>query len=374
MILADTPEAAIAAQEAGVDRIFYDLEYVGKAVTGADGDNAQGLLGSGDLGGLLVLGHDLLGVLQAHVLDLDGDEGAVVDGLVQCLAGVVGVDMDLDDLLVVHQHQAVAQGVQEGPEGLHIHVVLPLDDELGAVGEGDVVGVEVGEVGGVLGLTLGSGGGDGQILALQSQSHGLQSQQPALAAGIDHAGLLQDGVHVGGGGQSDLRLGDGGVMDELDVVVLPGGLGGLGGSQTGDGENGALGGLHDGLVGGVHAALERLSPHNAVGLGLALQGVGDAPHQQGQDDAGVASCAPQHGGGSGLGGLLQGGVLHLAQVCGGGVDGHGHVGAGVAIGHGEHVQVVELLLVDFNGCGGADDHSAKIGAVDNLFQIFLPPK
>ena len=31
MILADTPEAAIAAQEAGVDRIFYDLEYVGKA-------------------------------------------------------------------------------------------------------------------------------------------------------------------------------------------------------------------------------------------------------------------------------------------------------------------------------------------------------
>ena len=31
MILADTPEEAVAAQEAGVDRIFYDLEYVGKA-------------------------------------------------------------------------------------------------------------------------------------------------------------------------------------------------------------------------------------------------------------------------------------------------------------------------------------------------------
>lgn len=31
MILADTPEAAIEAQAAGVDRIFYDLEYVGKA-------------------------------------------------------------------------------------------------------------------------------------------------------------------------------------------------------------------------------------------------------------------------------------------------------------------------------------------------------
>ena len=31
MILADTPSAAMNAQEAGVDRIFYDLEYVGKA-------------------------------------------------------------------------------------------------------------------------------------------------------------------------------------------------------------------------------------------------------------------------------------------------------------------------------------------------------
>lgn len=31
MILADTPKAALCAQEAGVDRIFYDLEYVGKA-------------------------------------------------------------------------------------------------------------------------------------------------------------------------------------------------------------------------------------------------------------------------------------------------------------------------------------------------------
>lgn len=31
MILTDTPEAAKTAQEAGVDRVFYDLEYVGKA-------------------------------------------------------------------------------------------------------------------------------------------------------------------------------------------------------------------------------------------------------------------------------------------------------------------------------------------------------
>lgn len=31
MILADTPDAAVAAESAGIDRIFYDLEYVGKS-------------------------------------------------------------------------------------------------------------------------------------------------------------------------------------------------------------------------------------------------------------------------------------------------------------------------------------------------------
>ena len=31
MLLADTPESALCAQNAGVDRIFYDMEYVGKA-------------------------------------------------------------------------------------------------------------------------------------------------------------------------------------------------------------------------------------------------------------------------------------------------------------------------------------------------------
>lgn len=31
MILASTPEDAIKAQEAGIDRVFYDLEYIGKA-------------------------------------------------------------------------------------------------------------------------------------------------------------------------------------------------------------------------------------------------------------------------------------------------------------------------------------------------------
>lgn len=39
MILADEPQSAVAAQTAGIDRIFYDLEYIGKAARQA-GRNA----------------------------------------------------------------------------------------------------------------------------------------------------------------------------------------------------------------------------------------------------------------------------------------------------------------------------------------------
>ena len=144
-------------------------------------------------------------------------------------------------------------------------------------------------------------------------------------------------------------------MNELNVVVLLGCLLGLGGCQTGNGQNGALGRLHNRLVGSVHAALQGLGPQNAVAGLHALQLLGDAPHQQGQDDTGVAPGAPEHGGSRGLGGLLQGGVLHLPQVSGGGVDGHGHIGAGIAVRHGENVQLIELLLVDLDRGGRADD-------------------
>ena len=54
--------------------------------------------------------------------------------------------MHLDDLIVIHQHQAVAQLTEERPERFGILVVLPVDNELGAVGEGDVLGVEIGEI------------------------------------------------------------------------------------------------------------------------------------------------------------------------------------------------------------------------------------
>ncbi len=44
------------------------------------------------------------------------------------------------------------------------------------------------------------------------------------------------------------------------------------------------------------------------------------------------------------GGLPHGAGLLLAQLRRGGADGQAHIGAGVPVGHGEHVEFVDLLL------------------------------
>ena len=67
-----------------------------------------------------------------------------------------------------------------------------------------------------------------------------------------------------------------------------------------------------------------------------------------------------------LSGAAQIGVIGLAQVGSRGVDGHGHIGAGIAVGHREHVQFVELLLVDLDGSRRVDDHPAKLSSVNGL--------
>ena len=111
-------------------------------------------------------------MLQTHVLNFYGDKGAVGQGLLQGRGGVVGVDVDLDDLVVIHQHQAVAQLLEEGPQFLRVPSGLPGDDEFCAVGEGNVLGVEVREIGLLLGGFLLDVFRDGHVLSPQGQEHG----------------------------------------------------------------------------------------------------------------------------------------------------------------------------------------------------------
>ena len=56
--------------------------------------------------------------LGAHVLDLGQLQGAVLLGLGESLTGGVGVDVDLEGLVILADDETVADAVQELPEGL----------------------------------------------------------------------------------------------------------------------------------------------------------------------------------------------------------------------------------------------------------------
>ena len=277
--------------------------------------------------------------------------------------------MDLKGLVVLADDQAVADGVEIFPEGLQVGVLLELADHKHCVkGEGDILhidGLEVSFVRGSVAVLPGLGHGQAPDLV----QHALEDDQEALAAGVHHPGLFQHRVLVHGVGQRLLPLLNGGLQHALKGVVLPGVPGGPGGGQTGDGEDGALGGLHDRLIGGGHAEVQGDRQVPAVHGLLLLDGLGEAPEQQGQNHAGVAPCPPEQGGGGAPGGLAYGVVLLLPHLGGGGSDGEGHVGAGVSVGDREHVQVVDRLLLGADGGVSVNHHPLKYRRVDHFYHI-----
>ena len=54
-------------------------------------------------------------------------------------------------------------------------------------------------------------------------------------------------------------------------------------------------------------------------------------------------------------------------------DGEGHIGAGVAVGDGEHVEFVDALLLGVDGSGGMDDHALEQRPVDTVDHSSLIP-
>src|SRR5699024_1843484 len=57
----------------------------------------------------------------------------------------------------------------------------------------------------------------------------------------------------------------------------------------------------------------------------------------------------------------------------GGAQGHAHVGAGVAVGHGEDVELVDGFFISFNGSGGGEKHSPVCRTVHGNHQSITPP-
>ena len=139
-------------------------------------------------------------VLHLHVLDLGKLERAVFLRLCQGLTGDVRVDVDLEGLVVLTDDDAVADGVKVGAQRREVNVLVRLAHDIHRVeGKCDLAGVKLGEVGLLADLLrLAIGLGRFNFHAAVDGKHGLEHIQPALAACVHDARLLQDGILVHG--------------------------------------------------------------------------------------------------------------------------------------------------------------------------------
>ena len=336
------------------------LEDVGLAGTGGNGDKAQGLRG---LGGLLLVLVDLSGTvvgLHLHVVDKDLVDLTKLQHVLEHQVGSVGVHVDLVVGIGAHEQLAVAHGAQELQAIVLVKGSVGLKEELVAVAElralPVVVGLNFDAIEGRVACRTSGIKRGGEILdhGAAAKSGGnkvLQEDGKAEGAGVDHAVLLEDGQQVGRAGDGLVGLDDDGVERILGRELLLLALFCLGRNITQDRKDRTLDGLTNSLEGNLDGTTEGegdISGRNGlIGRDKAL---GHTAQNLRGDDTGVAAGAHQ-----GAVGDSAGDGLHV------GVGGKGgkllshrsererHVGAGVAVGYGEDVELVDLLGLFGNG-------------------------
>ena len=262
------------------------------------------------------------------------------------LVGAVGVHVHLE--VGVHAHHQVAVA-HRGQEVLGLVDVdrVGVDQKLGAVAERRALPVVD-----LLDLDLWlEPAREGELVAelagfaRQRRHERVEEDRQAETAGVDHVVLLEHRQQLGGALDRGERLLHH-VLERLVAaeLLLAGVLGGRG-AVLEHGEDRALDRLAHRLEGDLDRAAERAVDARGVhlvGLGRALA---QAAQDLGGDDAGVAARAHERAGGDGAADLgAVGADGQRRQV----VDDRGkrqrHVGAGVAVGNGEHVEAVDLVL------------------------------
>ena len=152
-------------------------------------------------------------MLGAHVLDLRKLQRAEILRLVEGVAGDVGVDMDLEGLVVLADNKAVAYAREILAQRLKVNIgVMLAHDEDRVEREGDILRVEhIESAALLLGLDdLINALGSGDLPAVGGE-HRADDVHIALTAGVDDSGLLEHGVLVHGLGQSVVTGLDGAV-------------------------------------------------------------------------------------------------------------------------------------------------------------------
>ena len=371
----DSVQNIVGGRVHGLSALYDNVRAeVGKqgfeTLTGRNGYKAKLLLCRNDhaLLGRVCRALDYLGgVLLAHVFDLNGQQRTEFQTLLERLVRLVGVNVYLDDIIILDNNQRIADFVQDRAQTSNIAcLVLAGCDELGAVGEGDVLVVDRSEVCGGLGRLCRNS--TFLVDAAQRVQHALEDGDKAEAAGVNHACLFKHRILMNGFLKcgvallddrcqnllcSERRLG----LTQLDRVLC---------RNARYGQDGALSGLHNRLVGGVYALAQCKRECAAVGLVGLAQLFRHAAEQQRQDNTRVAARAAQQRGSGRVRRFGEGRLGELFHLSHCGTHRHGHIRAGIAVRYREYVQFVCLFLLFCNGECALDHHGPVQRTVDFL--------
>ena len=371
----DSVQNIVGGRVHGLSALYDNVRAeVGKqgfeTLTGSNGYKAKLLLCRNDhaLLGRVCRALDYLGgVLLAHVFDLNGQQRTEFQTLLERLVRLVGVNVYLDDIIILDNNQRIADFVQDRAQTGNIaRLVLAGCDKLGAVGEGDVLVVDRSEVCGGLGRLCRNS--TFLVDAAQRVQHALEDGDKAEAAGVNHAclfkhrilvnGLLECGVAMLEDRCQNLLCGERRLgLTQLDRVLC---------RNARYGQDGALSGLHNRLVGGVYALAQRKREGAAVSLLGLAQLFRHAAEQQRQDNTRVAARAAQQRGSGRIRRFGEGRLSELFHLSHRGTHRHGHIRAGIAVRYREYVQFVCLFLLFCNGECALDHHGPVQRTVDFL--------
>ena len=213
-------------------------------------------------------------MLLMHILNFYIGQLTIFNALLNRLSGRVRVDMDSYILSVIRDGDALADSFEICAQLADILVALAEGDELRAVGVAAVFGVFVRFLFAFRFLRL--VGVKVHFLAVEHIGHRGENADKSAAACVDDACFFEHGEDI-------RRVGKGGFRAlETDVK-----------RRADNGENCALGGLHDRFVCRGTAMLERGGYRCTVSLVKTLEPLGNSAEYEREDNAGVASCAAQ---------------------------------------------------------------------------------
>ena len=337
----------------------------GRGAAGAPPSSKRGGKGS-------IAGRHLRDVHVVHVFDHHIGDEAQAHGVTEHDAGIGHMDVHLDQRLIALDEGAITQRRDPLANGGHVQGCA-LDQELH---------VEAIEQGRDLALTFGGlrrdrrrcrrrrpGSFSRGLFAGERAVHALQNKEKPFAAAVHLARLRQDGEQFGRVGHGFIGRAHGAGHDEPQIILQ--GRGALGGGRgfPHHRQDGALDGPVDAFVGDATAFSQGRREHRAGDRRLVVQAAREPAQDLGQDHPGIAPGAHQRA----VGGRLRHCPRRMEVIVGdlpaGRLHRQQHIGARVPIGHGEHVERVDDLVMAVKPRQTGIEQVAQRGGVERRYGL-----